>query len=204
MPAEMIRDAALAAGGLLDTALGGPPVFPPQPEGVWPGFGADDVWVTSDARDRYRRALYTYWRRTTPYPAFVAFDAPSREVCVTRRARTNTPLQALTTLNDPAFFEAAASLARRALTEASGDGRERLAYAFRLCVSRHPSDKELSRLETFLATQRERFRREPGLARRIGQGSGVARPESVEAAEFAAWALLANALLNLDEALTKS
>jgi Protein of unknown function (DUF1553)/Protein of unknown function (DUF1549) len=203
MPAEMIRDVALAASGRLDPTLGGPPVFPPQPEGVWPGFGSDDVWVGSTGPERYRRAIYTYWRRTTVYPAFAAFDAPSREVCVLRRARTNTPLQALTTLNDTAFFDLARGLAQRALTEARGGDTERLTYAFRLCTGRSPTRDERARLEEFLADQRTRFAREPELARRAATGGDVESAPGIGNAEFAAWTLLANVLLNLDETLTK-
>jgi hypothetical protein len=203
MPAEMIRDIALAASGRLDSTLGGPPVFPPQPDGVWPGFGTDDVWVGSTGPERFRRAIYTYWRRTTVYPAFAAFDAPSREVCVVRRARTNTPLQALTTLNDVAFFDLARGLARRALTEARGGDTERLTYAFRLCTGRSPTREERARLKGFLTDQRARFAREPELARRTASGGDVESAPSVGNAEFAAWILLANVLLNLDETLTK-
>ena len=203
MPAEMIRDVALSASGRLDPVLGGPPVFPPQPDGVWPGFGADDVWVGSTGADRYRRAIYTYWRRTTVYPAFAAFDAPSREVCVLRRPRTNTPLQALTTLNDSAFFDLARALARRAFIEARGGDPERLTYAFRLCTGRSPTRDERARLESFLADQRARFEREPELARLAATGGDVESAPGVGNAEFAAWTLLANVLLNLDETLTK-
>jgi len=203
LPAETIRDTALAASGLLDETLGGPAVFPPQPEGVWPGFGAEDVWVTSSGPERYRRALYTYWRRTTLYPAFAAFDAPSREVCVLRRAQTNTPLQSLTTLNDAGFFDMARGLARRVLSENRGSDADRLKYAFRLCTSRLPGPKELAPLERFLVAQRERFAREIELTRRVTSGGDVAPPSGAEAAEFAAWTLLSNVLLNLDETLTK-
>jgi hypothetical protein len=203
MPAEMIRDVALSASGRLDPVLGGPPVFPPQPDGVWPGFGAEDVWVGSTGPDRYRRAIYTYWRRTTVYPAFAAFDAPSREVCVLRRPRTNTPLQALTTLNDSGFFDLARALARRAFIEARGGAHERMAYAFRLCTGRSPTQEERTRLEKFLAEQRNRFERQPELARRAALGADAEYAPGVGNAEFAAWTLLANVLLNLDETLTK-
>ena len=103
----MLRDTALAASGLLSGKIGGPSVFPPQPDGIWDNPYSDEKWVTSRGEDRYRRSLYTFIRRTSPYPSLVAFDATSREFCTVRRVRTNTPLQALTMLNDEAFFEAA-------------------------------------------------------------------------------------------------
>ena len=115
---EAIRDVALAASGLLSRKIGGPSVFPPQPEGIWSIPFNPDRWKTSLGEDRYRRGLYTFWRRSSPYPAFMIFDAPSREFCSIRRPRTNTPLQALTTLNDPGMFEMAQGLARRIVVEA--------------------------------------------------------------------------------------
>ena len=109
----MVRDVALAASGLLSPAIGGPSVFPLQPDGIWDNPYSDEVWQTSEGADRHRRGLYTFIRRTSPYPSFMTFDATSREFCTVRRVRTNTPLQALTGLNDEAFFEAARALAMR-------------------------------------------------------------------------------------------
>jgi hypothetical protein len=120
MEAEMVRDAALAASGLLSPKMFGPSVFPLQPDGIWNMPYSSDKWTTSSSEDRYRRSLYTFWRRTSPYPSFMTFDATSREYCTVRRVRTNTPLQALTLLNDPASFEAARALAGRMIA-AGGD-----------------------------------------------------------------------------------
>lgn len=117
----MVRDIALAVSGLLSERMGGPSVYPYQPEGIWDRPYSDAKWVMSEGEDRYRRAIYTEWRRTSPYPSLINFDAPSRELCTVRRVRTNTPLQALTTLNDPAFFHAARSLAQRIVKEARPD-----------------------------------------------------------------------------------
>ena len=123
MEAEMVRDAALAASGLLSPKMYGPSVFPLQPPGIWNMPYNSDKWTTSEGEDRYRRSLYTFWRRTSPYPSFMTFDATSREFCQVRRVRTNTPLQALTLLNDPASFDAARALARRMLEESVASPR---------------------------------------------------------------------------------
>jgi hypothetical protein len=210
--AEMVRDIALTASGLLSRRVGGPSVFPPQPEGIWQNPYSSDKWVLSEGEDRYRRGLYTFLRRTAPYPAFTTFDATSRESCTVRRVRTNTPLQALTTLNDEAFFEAARALARRMLTEVphgSGTGngsaaldpsRARAAHGFRLSAGRTPKEPELDRIVAAFGQHLEQFRREPDRARRVIGGVEV---PGVGVAEQAAWTLVANALLNLDETLTK-
>jgi hypothetical protein len=199
--AEMVRDIALAASGLLNPAVGGPSVFPHQPPGIWSLPFNDDKWVTSEGRDRFRRGLYTFWRRTSPYPSLVAFDAPSREICTARRARTNTPLQALTTLNDPAFFEMAKGLARRMLVEATGDAAARAAYGFRICTSRRPAAAEVDRLVALYRGQLARYAPDPAASRRVSRGfEDVAASQP---AEFAAWTIVANVLLNLDETLTK-
>ena len=144
--AEMVRDVALAASGLLSPEIGGPSVFPFQPEGIWDMPYNDDKWIESRGEDRYRRALYTFARRTAPYPGMLTFDAPSREVCTVRRVRTNTPLQALTVLNDPVFFEAAQALAARMIGEGGADPDSRAVYGFRLCVARRPKPEELRKI----------------------------------------------------------
>src|SRR5439155_19277552 len=118
---ETLRDVALAAAGLLDTRIGGPSVMPPQPDGVWAPVYSDDAWKTATDGDRFRRGLYTFWRRSSPYATYMLFDAPSRELACTRRARTNTPLQALALLDDPAFVECPRGLARRTLKEGGAD-----------------------------------------------------------------------------------
>ncbi len=146
LSAEMVRDQALAASGLLSAKLGGPPVMPWQPEGIWQVVYSSKQWETSPGDDRYRRALYTLWRRTSPYPSMTTFDAPSGETCTIRRIRTNTPLQALVTLNDPTLMEAAQHLAKRSADEAGSQPEARLERLFRLVLARQPSRQELRRL----------------------------------------------------------
>src|SRR5439155_346261 len=141
MDAEMIRDSALTIAGLLSPKLYGPSVFPPQPGGLLEELYVPDHWTTSLGEDRYRRGLYTFWKRILTYTSFTVFDAPSRETACVRRTPTNTPLQALNLLNDPVFLEAARGLARRILTEAGPDARDRIAYGFRLCVARRPQTR---------------------------------------------------------------
>jgi hypothetical protein len=139
LSAEQLRDQALAVSGLLSAKQGGPSVMPPQPDGIWKNPYNGQQWVTAEGEDRYRRAIYTYARRTGPYPSMLTFDAPSREFCVSRRIRTNTPLQALVTLNDPAYWEAAEGLARR--MEAAADSpAAQAAFGYELALGRPPSD----------------------------------------------------------------
>ncbi|HXG63654.1 MAG TPA: PSD1 and planctomycete cytochrome C domain-containing protein [Blastocatellia bacterium] len=202
MEAEMIRDVALAASGLLGRKIGGPSVFPYQPEGIWSLPYNDDKWVMSKGEDRYRRGIYTFWRRTAPYPAFLPFDAPSRETCTVRRVRTNTPLQALTTLNDPAFFEMAKGLATRILTEAPATTQGRIAYGFRLCAARSPKPAEAERLAALYQQQIEQFTKDTDAAKKLIDGVALSGAQASEA-EFAAWSVVANVLLNLDETLTR-
>ncbi len=201
LDAEMVRDNALAISGLLVQRLGGPSVFPYQPEGIWANPYSGDKWVMSPAGDQYRRGLYTFWRRTAPYAAFMAFDAPSREVVCERRPRTNTPLQALATLNDRVFIEASAALARRIIAESKGD-RDRLIRGFRLCVARTPTEQELELLGRLYAENLEKYRKDSVAARAMAKhGKEVA--VGVDVAELAAWTVVANVLLNLDETITK-
>src|SRR5262249_18649517 len=148
---------------------------------------------------RYRRAIYTFIRRTAPYPSLISFDAPSREFCTVRRPRTNTPLQALTTLNDPVFFESAQAMGRRILKEAGSSPTERATYGFRLCVSRHPTRKELDQLLAFYNGELTRFQGDSAVACQI---TGT-KEANAEAPELAAWTMVSNLLLSLDETLTK-
>ncbi len=137
LEAEMVRDQALFLSGLLSQKMKGPSVFPPQPPGLWrAAFNGDRTWPTSTGGDAHRRGLYTFWRRTIPYPSMTTFDAPSREICSVRRVRTNTPLQAFVTLNDPVYVEAAQALSRRIMTEGGHSPRERCQFALRLCLAR--------------------------------------------------------------------
>ena len=204
LPAETIRDVALAASGLLSPKIGGPSVFPPLPDnrGFAPNNKGAETWPTSTGEDAHRRGLYTYWRRTAPYPAFTAFDAPSREVTTVRRPRTNTPLQALSALNDPAFVDAAQGLARRLVREAPPDPAARAAYGFRLCVARTPDPEELQLLLSGFHRERDHFATDPRAAREVVGGAGEPVADS-SLPELAAWTVVASALLNLDETLTK-
>src|SRR5207247_1582958 len=151
LDAEAVRDVALAAGGLLSDKMGGPSMFPPIPDGVMTLGQVKRDWKTSEGPDRYRRGLYTFFFRATPHPSLVVFDAPDSFSTCTRRMRSNTPLQALTLLNDQAFFEFAQGLAARVLREAPKNNAAGLEYAFRLCVSRKLAPDEKQRLNELLA-----------------------------------------------------
>ena len=204
MEAEMVRDQALAVGGLLSRKVGGPSVFPHQPEGIWFAPYSKDTWVESTGGDQYRRGLYTFWRRSAPYPMFTAFDAPSREVCAERRPRTNTPLQALATLNDPAFVQPAAALARRIVSESRGDDEHRASYAMKLVLSRSPSPAELGHLVALYRENLDIYRRDLSAAKSLAaSGLTAPIPDGMDPAELAAWVVVGNVLLNLDEAVTK-
>ena len=194
--AEMVRDIALAVSGLLSTRMGGPAVFPPQPPGLWsfPGFQDTDLYVESQGEDRVRRALYTFIRRTIRYPSLTVFDAPAHDTTLARRPRTNTPLQALTTLNDPAFFEAAQAMARRIVKEGGAEARSRATYGFRLVTSRKPNGVELEGLLSAFEKERQYFQSHQDEAEKL---AGARNPE------LAAWSVVSNALLNLDATVTK-
>ena len=202
MEAELVRDNALAIAGLLSPKIGGPSVMPYQPDGIWDIPYSGDKWVTSPGEDRHRRGLYTFWRRSAPYPSFMSFDAPSREFCTIRRVRTNTPLQALTVLNDPAFVEAAQALARRVVTEAPAtDVDSRLTYGFRLCTARTPNDRELKMLQGLYDRELKSYAKDEAAASTLVGGKSA--PDGVAPREMAAWTVVANVLLNLDETVTK-
>jgi hypothetical protein len=183
--AELVRDVALAAAGLLSPKLGGPSVYPPQPDGVWNVPYSQMKWETSSGEDLYRRSLYTFYRRSSPYPSLVGFDAPSREQCTARRVRTNTPLQALTTLNDPVFVEASHALAERMTREGGADVRGRIAYGFRLCTAERPAAADLEALVALHAREAQRTAGDPA------------------AADRAALQAVASVLLNLDATITR-
>lgn len=201
LDAEFIRDSALASAGLLTPTIGGPSVFPPQPDGIWTQIYSGDQWTPSTGPDRFRRGIYTFWRRTSHYPTFGTFDAPSRELACTRRIRTNTPLQALTTLNDPQFIEAALALARRSIDAAASDA-DRSAWIIRRVVGRPPTDAELSRLTALLAHARAAYEADPASAASFASQCPIPR-EGVLDADLASLAVVANIALNLDEALTR-
>jgi hypothetical protein len=201
LDAEAIRDAALAVSGLLSPKMHGPSVFPLQPPGIWNMPYNSDRWATSDGEDQYRRSIYTFWRRTSPYPSFMTFDATSREYCTARRVRTNTPLQALTLLNDPAAFEAARALgARLAAEPVDGDQvRTRAGVAVKLVLTREATTMEVDRLVSLFEQELAHYRARPAEAASV---VGPARMDA-NAAELAAWTIVANVLLNLDETVTR-
>ena len=203
LEAEAIRDVALKASGLLSEKIGGPSVFPPQPEGIWTQHYSQEKWTPSQGEDRYRRGIYTFWRRTSAYPSFFTFDAPSRESCTARRPRTNTPLQALTTLNDPAFFEAAQHLALRIVKEGGSDPKARMVRGFRLCLARQPQPAELKQLLSYWTQQADRFKQGVNAKEALNLVGDLPWPEGIPVWEEAAWTVVANVLLNLDETITK-
>jgi mono/diheme cytochrome c family protein len=191
--AEVVRDVALAASGLLSPKVGGPSVFPPQPDGVYRFTQIDKGWKASTGEDRYRRGMYTHFWRSAPHPQLVTFDAPDASTTCTRRNRSNTPLQALTLLNDAGFYEYAQGLAARVAREATGDDTAKLIHAFRLCVSRGPSERDLNRLQSFLARQQVELKDKAEEAKKLSPG----------APDRAAWVMVARVLLNLDELITR-
>ena len=208
LPAEMIRDTALAAGGLLDDRIGGPSVMPYQPPGLWEemafgeGFSAQ-AYVQSRGRDLYRRGMYTFWKRTVPPASLATFDAPDREKCTARRALTNTPLQALVLLNDPTYVEASRGLAQRTLAQGGKDEKSRVEYAFRLATARRPTGKEVNVLRQLLKGRQDEFRRDRSAALKLLSVGESPRDKRFDVAELAAWTTVASAILNLDETITK-
>jgi Protein of unknown function (DUF1553)/Protein of unknown function (DUF1549)/Concanavalin A-like lectin/glucanases superfamily/Planctomycete cytochrome C len=208
LPAEMIRDTALAASGLLNGEIGGPSVFPYQPAGLWEemafgeGYSAQ-AYQQSHGKDLYRRGLYTFWKRTVPPASLATFDAPDREKCAARRALTNTPLQALVLLNDPSYVEAARGLAERTLREGGVDEKSRVAYAFRLATARTPSGKEVAVLRKLLKERLTSFRADSKAAIKLLQVGESPRDKRLDVVEHAAWTTVASVILNLDETITK-
>jgi hypothetical protein len=201
LDAEAVRDSGLAVSGLLDDAIGGPSVFPLQPAGIWNMPYNSDKWTNSEGSDRYRRSLYTFWRRTAPYPSFMTFDATSREYCTVRRVRTNTPLQALTLLNDPASFESARALAARILSESPDPAtRARAAFAIRLVLSREAKPAEIDRIAVLFSEERAYYAAAGDAA---ASTIGARDRSAADLPDRAAWTIVANVLLNLDEAVTK-
>ena len=203
LAAEMVRDQALAVSGLLSAKQFGPAVRPLQPAfDLRAAFGGALDWKTSTGEDRLRRGLYTEWRRSSPYPSMVTFDAPNREVCTLRRPRTNTPLQALVTLNDPVYVEAAQGLARL-MAHGGGSVAEKAAAGFRRVLLRAPAPAELSPLVALHAEALAGFTREPEQAAQLIANPDLPPPATFSAPDLAAWTVVANVLLNLDETLMK-
>jgi hypothetical protein len=208
MSAEMIRDNALAVSGLLVEKIGGPSVYPYQPPGLWleinnrPNYSKE--YPTSSGNNLYRRSLYTFWKRTLPHPALAAFDAPEREICLVRRSRTNTPLQALVVLNDPQYVEAARHLAERMMNEGSHDIDSRLATGVRMTLARAPRADELEELRAYYKSELEYFTDHHDAALKLLQVGESPRNDRLDIVDHSAYTSVARLLLNLDEALTKN
>jgi Protein of unknown function (DUF1553)/Protein of unknown function (DUF1549)/Planctomycete cytochrome C len=196
LEAEVVRDVALSASGLLTQTIGGPGVYPPQPAGVYNFTQVARTWTTSTGPDRYRRGMYTFFWRSAPHPDLTVFDAPDSTVSCTRRNRSNTPLQALTLLNDEGFFECARAFAARVVKEGGTQDGERMEYAFRLVVGRSPLRKEFAILLRTLKQEREALERSPTEAEKLAG-------KKVDAVTLGTWTALGRVLLNLDEFITR-
>ncbi len=204
LPAETVRDQALVVSGLFSPRIGGPSVRPYQPEGLWEDVSVErrDKYVPDAGEGLYRRSMYTFWKRTCPPPGMATFDAPDREFCLVRRARTNTPLQALVLLNDPTFVEASRKLAERCFT-AGSDVNARIDLAFRLVLSRQPDQKERETIQQILDEATQAFTEEPAAAEEYLTIGASPRNMTLPPVEFAAWSAAMSVLLNLDEAISK-
>lgn len=204
--AEEIRDQALAVSGLLSHKIGGASVYPPQPDGLWNvAFnGGQNQYKTSTGEDRYRRGLYTFWRRTMPNPTMLAFDAPSRETCTLRRVPTNTPLQAFVTLNDPVFVECAQALARRIQREGGADPDSRIRYGLELVLGHAADAKQIAALRKLLDDELANYKQKPDDALTLATKPLGPLPAGADPVEAAAWTTVTNVLLNLDAILTRS
>jgi hypothetical protein len=209
LPAEMIRDNALAISGLLNGKIGGRSVLPYQPKGLWEemAFGGDfsaQKYEQSHGPDLYRRSMYTFWKRSVPYPSLNTFDAPDREKCTARRSVTNTPLQALVLWNDPTYVEAARALAQRDLEEAGPAETDRIRYAFRLATDRDPTAHELDILDSLYKKEASRYAANKTAAEKL-VSVGESKPDpKLEPSQLAAWTLVASTILNMDETITKN
>ncbi len=204
LSAEAVRDQALFVSGLLSPKMFGPPVQPPRPSfGLSAAFGSSTDWQPSTGEDRFRRALYTRWRRNAPYPSMTTFDAPERTYCNIRRLRTNTPLQALVTLNDPVYVEAAQSLARRIVREGGDSVRSRVKYAFQLVLIRPPTGREEERLINLFEKSRAMYQKDASKAEAMATKPIGPAPKEMKVEDLAAWTVVGNVLLNLDETLAK-
>jgi hypothetical protein len=208
LPAEVVRDNALAISGLLNPAIGGPSVFPYQPDGLWEEIAYGDVFTAqsytpSHGKDLYRRSMYSFWKRTSPPPSLATFDAPDREKCTARRPRTNTPLQALVLMNDPTYVEAARGLAQRLILEAGNDPGKRITYAYRLALARKPNGRELQVLRDLAEQNTSTYRRNKEAALKLLAAGESRYDPKVDPVELAAWATVSSVILSLDETITK-
>jgi len=203
LDAEMIRDNALAIGGILNPALGGKSIKPAQPPGTWEiNEMSGYKYEKSKGDDLYRRGLYVYWRRSTVYPSFVTLDAPTREFCQAQRARTSTPLQSLVLMNDPVFVEAARAFAQRVLAQGGADATSRLDFAWRAALARPPSEQERAILDRTLSKQLETYTQDKAAAKKLVSVGDLPRPEGVDEGELAAWTAVCNVILNLNETVS--
>ena len=208
LDAESLRDQALFLGGLLIDKVGGPGVKPPQPAGLWEAVGFvgsnTAIFVADTGNEKvHRRSLYTFWKRTSPPPQMTIVDAPSREACTVRRERTNTPMQALLLMNEPQYVEASRGLAQRGMREAGSSDEDRLNYMFRLATGRRPDAREFTSLKALLDDVRAHYKADPEAGKLLIQ-TGETKPDAtLDPAELAAWTMIANTILNLDEVVTK-
>jgi len=215
LPAELIRDQALAVSGLLSPKIGGPSVLPYQPPGLWEEMAIDQAmgtisaqrYVQSHGPDLYRRSMYTFWKRTVPPASLYTFDAPDRETCTVRRMRTNTPLQALVLMNDPTYIEASRKLAERMMTEVSGSvtggtPADRITLAYRLALARKPNAREIEVLGKLYEMQLAEYRKDKDAALKLLKVGESPYNKKLDPAELAAWTVAASAILNLDETIT--
>jgi hypothetical protein len=206
--AELIRDQALAASGLLVSKIGGPSVKPYHPPGLYEQVVAQRdnpkaTYTQGSGEDLHRRSLYTYWKRSVPHPAMLLFDAPFRETCTLRRSRSNTPLQALNLLNDPTYVEAARFLGRRMLMEGGDTSESRLTHGFRLLLARRPKPAELAIFQAALERSKAAFHADPESATQFLKVGEAKTETDLNPVELAAFATVAGTLLNLDETVTK-
>ena len=206
LPAELVRDNALAVSGLLSDKMFGPPIMPYQPDNLWRSVGRNQPkWKAAENEDRFRRGVYVVWKRAAPYPSFINFDAPDRGSCTVRRGRSNTPLQALTLLNDPAYAEMALALADRVLCESpENDDEQRIDYAIRLTLARSASEKEIDLLRELLKRERAAVKNNiETIEARTKTPFSDMKLKTNDKAELAAWFAIANVLLNLDETISQ-
>jgi hypothetical protein len=205
LSAETIRDNALAISGLLEHRFGGPSVKPYQPAGLWEDVTVErrGKYVADVGEGLHRRSLYTFWKRTCPPPSMMSFDAPMREVCTARRARTNTPLQSLVLMNDPTYVECARLLAQNMIHEGGTKSRDRIDAGFQRAVSRKAAPEEQAILNQILETAQKRFSADPSSAKAFNSIGATTPDAAIDPVELASWTVLANTLLNLDETISK-
>jgi len=205
LDAEAIRDNALSISGLLNPKIGGPSVYPYQPPGLWEAVAFENTrkFEQSAGAESYRRGIYTYWRRSLPYPSLITFDAPTRETCTVRRPRTNTPLQALTLMNDPVYVETSRAFGERIMRDGGSTLESRILYAFRVCLGRRPTQPERLLLEAAYRKHLETFTHDRVAAAKLIHVGSSTPPVDDDLCELAAWTLIGNTLLNLDETINK-